>query len=93
MAVTLSEFAMSHGGLQYTSQEGFAPLRTKDGCYISFARTQFAGEDLSSKEKVLNFIRVNNLDVLEGTNQQGSRIGEACFTIVKHSDLYEDLDF
>ena len=93
MALTLKQFSAKHGGLEYCSKEGFAPLRTKDGCYLSFARTQFAEENLSSKGKVLHFIKTNDLDVLEGANQQGKRIGEACFTIVRHSDLYEDINF
>ena len=42
-----------------------------------------------SKQEVMQTLKTKDLDVLEGITEKGN----ACFTIVNHSDLYEAFDF
>ena len=42
-----------------------------------------------SKAEVMKALKEQELDVLEGTTESG----KPCFTIVKHSELYEAFDF
>lgn len=91
--MTVKEFCQAHGGkagrmVNISDKFGFTSLQTVDGqCFLSFARTQF-GENLS-KAEVQKLLLTKELDVLEGTTEEG----KTCFTIVEHSDLYEAFDF
>ena len=91
--MTVKEFCMAHGGypghvVNISDAFGFTSLQTVDGCcFLSFAKTQFP-QDMS-KADVMDALRKQELDVLEGTTESG----KPCFTIVKHSELYEAFDF
>ena len=91
--MTVREFCMAHGGysghvVNISDKFGFTSLQTVDGlCFLSFAKTQFP-QDMS-KADVMEALREQELDVLEGTTESG----KPCFTIVKHSELYEAFDF
>ena len=90
--MTVKEFCMAHGGypghvVNISDKFGFTSLQTVDGtCFLSFAKTQFPQN--MSKADVMDALKEQELDVLEGTTKSG----EPCFTIVKHSDLYEAFD-
>ena len=91
--MTVKEFCMAHGGysghvVNISDKFGFTSLQTVDGlCFLSFAKTQFP-QDMS-KADVMKALKEQELDVLEGTTKSGG----PCFTIVKHSELYEAFDF
>lgn len=91
--MTVKEFCMAHGGhpghvVNISDKFGFTSLQTVDGlCFLSFAKTQFP-QDMS-KADVMEALKEQELDVLEGTTESG----KPCFTIVKHSELYEAFDF
>ena len=91
--MTVKEFCMAHGGqpgdmVKISDKFGFTSLQTVDGiCFLSFAKTQFP-QDMS-KAEVMKALKEQELDVLEGTTESG----KPCFTIVKHSELYEAFDF
>ena len=91
--MTVKEFCMAHGGqpghvVNISDAFGFTSLQTVDGtCFLSFAKTQFPQN--MSKADVMTALRTKELDVLEGTTESG----KPCFTIVKHSELYEAFDF
>lgn len=91
--MTVKEFCMAHGGhpghvVNISDKFGFTSLQTVDGiCFLSFAKTQFS-QDMS-KADVMKTLKEQELDVLEGTTESG----KPCFTIVKHSELYEAFDF
>ena len=91
--MTVKEFCMAHGGhpghmVNISDKFSFTSLQTVDGtCFLSFAKTQFPQN--MSKEVVKNTLKTKELDVLEGVTESG----KPCFTIVKHSDLYEAFDF
>ena len=91
--MTIKDFCLAHGGkpghmVNISDAFGFTSLQTVDGtCFLSFAKTQFP-QDMS-KADVMKALREQDLDVLEGTTESG----KPCFTIVKHSELYEAFDF
>ena len=91
--MTVKAFCMAHGGypghvVNISDKFGFTSLQTVDGlCFLSFAKTQFPQN--MSKADVMDALKEQDLDVLEGTTESG----KPCFTIVKHSELYEAFDF
>ena len=91
--MTIKDFCRAHGGkpghmIDISEAFGFTSLKTVDGtCFLSFAKTQFK-QDMS-KQEVMQTLKTKDLDVLEGITETGN----ACFTIVNHSDLYEAFDF
>ena len=91
--MTIIVFCRAHRGnpghmLNISDAIGFTNIQTVDGtCFLSFAKTQFK-QDMR-KQEVMKILKTKDLDVLEGITETGN----ACFTIVNHSDLYEAFDF